>query len=66
MITHKNVLTVPEVSCYSRQEIESGVIIRYMIRNPGETEWRAVKLFRPTEFVASEQEEKPSWQTPPQ
>ncbi len=46
MITHKNVLTVPEVSCYSREEIEGGVIIRYMIRNPGEVEWRPVKVFR--------------------
>lgn len=47
MITRSNQLTVPEVSCYSRQEIEGGVIIRYMIRNPGEVEWRAVKVFRP-------------------
>ncbi len=49
MITHKNQLSVCEVSCYSRQEIEGGVIIRYMIRNPEEVEWRAVKVFRPTE-----------------
>jgi hypothetical protein len=47
MITHKNVLTVPEVSCYSRQEIDGGWIVRYMIRRPGETVWRPVKLFRP-------------------
>ncbi len=47
MITHKNVLTVPEVSCYSRQHIDGGVIVRYMIRRPGETVWRPVKLFRP-------------------
>ncbi len=49
MITRSNQLTVPEVSCYSRQQIEGGVIIRYMIRNPGETAWRPVKVFRATE-----------------
>jgi hypothetical protein len=47
MITRSNQRTVPEVSCYSREEIEGGVIIRYMIRNPEEVEWRAVKLFVP-------------------
>ncbi len=46
MITHKNVLTVPEVSCYSREEIEGGVIIRYQVRSPGETAWRPVKVYR--------------------
>ncbi len=47
MLTHKNQLTVPEVSCYSRQQVDGGVVIRYMIRRPGETVWRPVKLFRP-------------------
>ncbi len=56
MLTHKNELTVPETSCHSREEIEGGTIVRYLIRQPGETEWRPVKLFRPTEPVASEQE----------
>ncbi len=60
MITRSNHLTVPEVSCYSRQEIEGGVIIRYLIRNPEEVEWRAVKVFRPTETGANEQEAKRS------
>jgi hypothetical protein len=64
MITRSNQLTVPEVSCYSRQEIEGGVIVRYMIRNPGEVEWKPVKVFRPTEPVANAQEAKRSWQTP--
>ena len=49
MIGHTNRLTVPEVSCYSREEIEGGVVIRYMIRKPGEVEWQPVKVFRPTE-----------------
>lgn len=52
MITHKNVLSVPEVSCYSREEIDGGVVIRYMIRTPGETVWRPVKLFRPDDAGA--------------
>jgi hypothetical protein len=56
MITRKNHLTVPELACHSREEIEGGYVIRYMIRYPGEVEWRAVKVFRPTEPVASEQE----------
>ena len=64
MISYTNRLTVPEVTAYSRQEIEGGVIIRYMVRSPGEVEWRAVKVFRPTEPGASEQEEERSWQTP--
>ncbi len=46
MITRSNELTVPEVAAYSRQQIEGGTIIRYLIRQPGETEWRVVKLFR--------------------
>jgi hypothetical protein len=58
MITRKNVLTVPEVACHSREAIEGGVVIRYMIRYPGEVEWRPVKVFRPDEPVASAQEEK--------
>ncbi len=59
MITRSNQLTVPEVSCYSRQEIEGGVIIRYMIWNPGEVEWRPVKVFRPDE-PAQDTQERPS------
>lgn len=51
MITRTNKLTVPEVSCYSRQEVEGGVVIRYMIRNPGEVEWQPVKVFRADEFA---------------
>ena len=46
MITRSNQRTVPEVSCYSREEIEGGVIIRYQVRSPGETAWRPVKTFR--------------------
>jgi hypothetical protein len=47
MLTHKNQLTVPEVSCHSLQEVEGGYVIRYLIRNPEEVEWRAVRVFRP-------------------
>ncbi len=47
MLSHKNQLSVCEVSCYSRQHIDGGVVVRYMIRTPGETAWRPVKLFRP-------------------
>ncbi len=54
MITRTNELTVPEVSCHSREQIEGGVIVRYLIRQPGETAWRAVRLFRPDEPVANE------------
>jgi hypothetical protein len=57
-MTTTNMLSVPEVSCYSREEIEGGVVIRYMIRNPGEAEWKQVKVFRPDEPVANAQEEK--------
>ncbi len=64
MITSTNALTVPEIACHSREEVDGGVVIRYLIRQPGETAWRAVKLFWPTEPVASEQEVKRSWQTP--
>ncbi len=63
MITRSNQLTVPEVSCYSRQEIEGGVIIRYMIRNPGEVEWRPVKVFRAADAsqeLASNLETRPA------
>ena len=56
MISYTNRLTVPEVSCYSRQQVAGGVIVRYLVRHPGETEWLAVEAFRPTEPVASEQE----------
>ncbi len=51
MLSHKNQLSVCEVSCYSRQQIDGGVIIRYMIRTPGEAVWRPVKLFRPDEVL---------------
>ncbi len=47
MLTHKNQLSVCEVTAYSRQHIDGGIVIRYMIRTPGETVWRPVKLFRP-------------------
>ncbi len=49
MITRSNQLTVPEVSCHSLQEVEGGYVIHYLIRNPEEVEWRAVKVFRPDE-----------------
>lgn len=58
MISDTNRLAVPEISCHSREEIEGGTMVRYMIRNPGEVEWKPVKVFRPTEPVASEQEVK--------
>jgi hypothetical protein len=58
MLTRTNMLDVAEVSCHSREEVEGGTIIRYMVRRPGETEWRPVKLFRPTEPVANEREEE--------
>ncbi len=60
MTTRSNQLSVPEITAYSRQKIDGGVVIRYMVRQPGETEWRPVKLFRPTEPVANEQEVKRS------
>jgi hypothetical protein len=40
---------VPEISCYSRQEIEGGVIIRYLMRMPGERDWTPVTLVVPAE-----------------
>ncbi len=55
MLTHKNQLSVCEVSCYSRQQIDGGIVIRYMIRTPGETVWRPVKLFRPDACSGSNQ-----------
>jgi hypothetical protein len=53
MLTHKNELTVPEVSCHSLQEVEGGYVIRYLVRNPEEVEWRAVKVFRASEDSAA-------------
>ena len=67
MLTHKNLLTVPEVSCHSLQEVEGGYVIRYLIRNPEEVEWRAVKVFRPDCRRCGGREndrEERSWQTP--
>jgi len=46
MISSTNEISVPEVSCYSREVIEGGWVIRYMIRRPGETTWQPVKVFR--------------------
>jgi hypothetical protein len=60
VIGHTNQLSVPEVSCYSREHIEGGVIIRYMIRKPGEVEWRSVKVFRADEPPAPQREAKRS------
>ncbi len=58
MIGDTNRLDVPEVTAYIREQVDGGCVIRYMVRRPGETEWRPVKLFRPTEPVANEREEK--------
>jgi hypothetical protein len=44
-ITSTNVLSVPEISRYPRQEIEGGVVIRYLVRQPGERDWTPVKEF---------------------
>ncbi len=46
-LTERNEMDVPEVCCYSRQEIEGGVVIRYLVRQPGERDWQPVKLFVP-------------------
>jgi hypothetical protein len=56
MIGDTNRLDVPEVTAYIREQVDGGCVIRYLIRQPGETAWRAVRLFRPAEPVASEQE----------
>ena len=48
MLTPTNQLSVMEVSAYSRQEIEGGVIIRYLVRKPGERNWTSVTIFRAT------------------
>ena len=48
MLTPTNQLSVMEVSAYSRQEIEGGVIIRYLVRKPGERNWTPVTIFRAT------------------
>jgi hypothetical protein len=49
MITEINIMGCPEITAYSRQEIDGGVIIRYMVRQPGERTWTLVKLFVPAE-----------------
>ncbi len=71
MLTRTNMLTVPEVSCHSREEVEGGVIIRYLIRQPGETEWRPVKVFRasadaptPTRRQTAQRCRTRSWRRP--
>jgi hypothetical protein len=43
------VTAVPEIRRYSRQEIGDGVIIRYLMRMPGERDWTPVKLVVPAE-----------------
>lgn len=48
MTTETSVMGVPEISCYSRHEIEGGVIIRHLVRQPGECDRQSVRLFRPT------------------
>jgi hypothetical protein len=54
MISHTNKLTVPEVTAYSKERIDGGVLIHYLVRDPGEMAWRAVRLFRPDEPAADE------------
>ncbi len=48
MITEINVMGVPEIHCYSRQVIESAVIVTYKVRQPGERDWMPVYLVRLT------------------
>jgi transcription antitermination factor NusA-like protein len=49
MTTEINVLGVPELRNYYREVIDGVVIIRYLVRQPGERDWTPVKLFIPTE-----------------
>ena len=46
MGTPVNRLSVPEIACYQRREIEGGTIIQYVMRKPGESVWTPVKIFR--------------------
>ncbi len=48
MTTETNVLAVPESRCYSRQVIESAVIVTDGVRQPGERDWMLVCLVRLT------------------
>jgi hypothetical protein len=49
MTTETNRMGVPEISCYSRQEIDGGVIIRYLVRKPSKRAWTSATLFVPAE-----------------
>ncbi len=65
MLTPTNRLDVPEITCYSRQQVEGGTVIRYLQRNPGERCWQPVTLFRPDEVRVVHQEAATDWYTDP-
>lgn len=50
MVTTTNELAVPEITAYSREVVDDLVTVRYLVRTPGETEWRPVKIIRPVEI----------------
>ncbi len=47
MLTKTNRLDVPEITAYSRQDVEGGHVVRYLQRQPGQTCWEPVTIFRP-------------------
>lgn len=63
MLTERNEMGVPEVAAHSRQQLEGGVLIRYLQRGAGERDWRPVKLFHPTELEYLKQEAATDWYT---
>ncbi len=46
-MTATNQLSVPEIVAYSRQPIEGGALVSYLMRQPGATVWEPVKFFTP-------------------
>lgn len=54
MITERNEMGVPEIRNYRREEIEDGIIVTYEQRQPGEHDWRPVKLFQAIDVELSQ------------
>ncbi len=65
MLTPTNRLDCPEITCYSRQEVEGGVVVCYLLRDPGERCWQPVALFSPSEIQIIAQEAVADWYTNP-
>jgi hypothetical protein len=48
VITDTNIMGVPEIRHYQRQELEGVIVVTYEVRQPGEHAWQPVRLVRLT------------------